>query len=163
VAYFHRAHYNSPMALAAYFYRYPASRGISRAVSKVSESSTGSAACTDQMTWRPRLVFSRQPLWCVSSAVILSNGRIDLSAHPIPKVCQINELLLYTSVPYFLMQEKRMLKVRLLTLPNGQHSLHQRCCQVFCCVLYILTCSTLCYSYEVLKYDMHPVFLLRNF
>jgi hypothetical protein len=28
-AYFHRVHYNSPMALAAYFYRYPASRGTS--------------------------------------------------------------------------------------------------------------------------------------
>jgi hypothetical protein len=35
-AYFHTAHYNSPMALAAYFCRYPASRGISRAVPKVS-------------------------------------------------------------------------------------------------------------------------------
>jgi hypothetical protein len=33
-AYFHRAHYNSPMALAAHFCRYPALRGISRAVSK---------------------------------------------------------------------------------------------------------------------------------
>jgi hypothetical protein len=39
-AYFHRAHYNSLMALAAYFCRYPTSRGISRAVPKVSESST---------------------------------------------------------------------------------------------------------------------------
>jgi hypothetical protein len=35
-AYFHAAHYNSPMALAAYFCRYPASRGIYRAVPKVS-------------------------------------------------------------------------------------------------------------------------------
>jgi hypothetical protein len=61
-AYFHRAHYNSPMALAAYFCRYPASRGISRAVAKVLESSTGGAARTDQLTRRPRLVFSRQPL-----------------------------------------------------------------------------------------------------
>jgi hypothetical protein len=66
VAYFHRAHYNSPMALAAYFCRYPASRGISRAVPKVSESSTGGAARTDQLTLRPRLVFSRQPSWCVA-------------------------------------------------------------------------------------------------
>jgi hypothetical protein len=39
-AYFHRAHYNSPMALAACFCRYLASRGISRAVPKVSKSST---------------------------------------------------------------------------------------------------------------------------
>jgi hypothetical protein len=65
-AYFHRAHYNSPTALAAYFCRYPATRDISRAVPKVSESSTGGAACTDQLTRRPRLVFSRQPLWCVA-------------------------------------------------------------------------------------------------
>jgi hypothetical protein len=56
-AYFHRAHYNSPVALAAYFF--PASRGISRAVPKVSESSTGGAARTDQLTRRPRLVFIR--------------------------------------------------------------------------------------------------------
>jgi hypothetical protein len=56
-AYFHRAHYNSPLALAAYFCRYPASRGISRAVPKVSESSTGGAARTDQLIRRPRLVF----------------------------------------------------------------------------------------------------------
>jgi hypothetical protein len=34
-AYFHRAHYNSPTALAAYFCRYPAPRGISRAAPKV--------------------------------------------------------------------------------------------------------------------------------
>jgi hypothetical protein len=61
-AYFHRAHYNSPMALAAYFCRYPASCGISRAVPKVSESSTGGAVRTDQWTRRPRLIFSRQPL-----------------------------------------------------------------------------------------------------
>jgi hypothetical protein len=65
-AYFHSAHYNSPMALAAYFCRYPASRGISRAVPKVSESFTGGAARTDQLTRRPRLVFSRQPLWRVA-------------------------------------------------------------------------------------------------
>jgi hypothetical protein len=57
-AYFHRAHYNSPVALAAYFCRYPASRGISRAVPMVSESSTGGAARTDQLTRRPRLVFN---------------------------------------------------------------------------------------------------------
>jgi hypothetical protein len=56
-AYFHRAHYNSPVALAAYFCRYPASRGISRAVPKVSESSTGGALRTDQLTRRLRLVF----------------------------------------------------------------------------------------------------------
>jgi hypothetical protein len=56
-AHFHRAHYNSPMALAAYFCRYPASRGISRAVPKFSESSTGGAERTDQLTRRPRLVF----------------------------------------------------------------------------------------------------------
>jgi hypothetical protein len=61
-AYFHRAHYNSPMVLAAYFCRYPVSRGISRAVPKVSESSTSGAARTDQLTRRPRLVFSLQPL-----------------------------------------------------------------------------------------------------
>jgi hypothetical protein len=36
-AHFHRAHYNSPMASAAHFCRYPASRGISRAVPKISE------------------------------------------------------------------------------------------------------------------------------
>jgi hypothetical protein len=36
-AYFQRAHCNSPMALAAYFCHYPVSRGISRAVLKVSE------------------------------------------------------------------------------------------------------------------------------
>jgi hypothetical protein len=57
-AYFHRGHYDSPMAVAAYFCRYPASRGISRAVLKVSESSTGGAACTDQLTRWPRLVFT---------------------------------------------------------------------------------------------------------
>jgi hypothetical protein len=51
-AYFHRAHYNSPMTLAAYFCRYRTSRGISRAVPKVSESSTGGAARTDQLTRR---------------------------------------------------------------------------------------------------------------
>jgi hypothetical protein len=45
------------VALAAYFCRYPASRGISRAVPKVSMSSTGGAARTDQLTRRPRLVF----------------------------------------------------------------------------------------------------------
>jgi hypothetical protein len=45
------------MALAAYFCRYPASRGISRAVPKVSESSIGGAARTDQLTPQPRLVF----------------------------------------------------------------------------------------------------------
>jgi hypothetical protein len=56
-AYFHRAHYNSPMALAAYFCRSPVSCGISRAVPKVSETSTGGAARTDQLTRRPRLVF----------------------------------------------------------------------------------------------------------
>jgi hypothetical protein len=56
-AYFHRAHYNSPMVLAAYFCHYPASRDISRAVPKVSESSTGGAALKDQLTRRPRLVF----------------------------------------------------------------------------------------------------------
>jgi hypothetical protein len=56
-AYFHRAHYNSPVALAAYFCRYPASRGISRAVPKISESSTGGAARTGQLTRRLRLVF----------------------------------------------------------------------------------------------------------
>jgi hypothetical protein len=85
--------------LEAYFYRYPASRGISRAVPKVSESSTGGAARIDHLTGRPRLVFCRQPLWCVSSAVlpftVVSNGRIDLSAHSIPQACRINELLLY--------------------------------------------------------------------
>jgi hypothetical protein len=51
--YCHGAHYNSPMTLAAY----PASRGISRVIPKVSESSTGSAAHTDQLTWQHRLVF----------------------------------------------------------------------------------------------------------
>jgi hypothetical protein len=56
-AYFHRAHNNSPMALAAYFCSYPASRGISRAVPKVSETFTGGATRTDQLTRRPRLVF----------------------------------------------------------------------------------------------------------
>jgi hypothetical protein len=56
-AYFHRAHYNSPVALAAYFCCYPALRGVSRAVPKVSESSTGSIARTDQLTRQPRLVF----------------------------------------------------------------------------------------------------------
>jgi hypothetical protein len=55
--YFHRAHYNSPMVLVAYFCRYPAPGGISTAVLKVSESSTGGAARTDQLTRRPRLVF----------------------------------------------------------------------------------------------------------
>jgi hypothetical protein len=55
--YFHKAHCNSRMALVAYFCHYPASHGISRAVSKVSESSTGSAAHTDQLTQRPHLVF----------------------------------------------------------------------------------------------------------
>jgi hypothetical protein len=55
--YFHRAHYNSPMALAAYFCHYPALHGISRAVLKVSESSTGGTARTDQLTRRPCLVF----------------------------------------------------------------------------------------------------------
>jgi hypothetical protein len=38
-AYFHTAHYNSPMARVTYFFCYPASCGISTAVSKVSESS----------------------------------------------------------------------------------------------------------------------------
>jgi hypothetical protein len=56
-AYFHRAHYNSPMALAAYFCCYLAKRGISRAVPKVSESSTRGAVRTNQLTRRPRLVF----------------------------------------------------------------------------------------------------------
>jgi hypothetical protein len=54
-AYFHRAHYNSPMAPAAYFCRNPASRGIS-IVPTFSESSTGGAARTDQLTRRPHLV-----------------------------------------------------------------------------------------------------------
>jgi hypothetical protein len=45
------------MSLAAYFCRCPASRGISRAASKVSESSIGGAARTDHLTRRPRLVF----------------------------------------------------------------------------------------------------------
>jgi hypothetical protein len=46
-AYFHRAHYNSPMALAAYFCRYPASRGISRAVPKVSAPSESAPRTPD--------------------------------------------------------------------------------------------------------------------
>jgi hypothetical protein len=37
--------------------RYPASRGISRAVPKVLESSTGGAGRTDQLSRQPRLVF----------------------------------------------------------------------------------------------------------
>jgi hypothetical protein len=45
------------MGVAAYFCRYPASRGISRAVPKVSESSTGGAARAAQLTRWPRLVF----------------------------------------------------------------------------------------------------------
>jgi hypothetical protein len=56
-AYFYTAHYNSPRTLAANFCHYPASRGISRAVPKVSQSSTGSAVCIDQLTRQPRLVF----------------------------------------------------------------------------------------------------------
>jgi hypothetical protein len=94
-AYFHRAHYNSPMALAAYFCRYTASRGISRAVPKVSESSVGGAARTDQLTRRPCLVFI---IAHIKIAYLLSNGRIDLSAHPIPQACRINELLLYHQI-----------------------------------------------------------------
>jgi hypothetical protein len=56
------------MALAAYFYRYPASRGISRAVPKVSDSSTGGTATIKDA------IFSVTLAWNAVKPVTLRRG-----------------------------------------------------------------------------------------
>lgn len=55
------------------------------------------------------------------------------------------------------------LKVRPVILPNDQHSLCRCCCQVYSYILYVHTCSTLCYPNQVIKCDVHPVILCRLF
>jgi hypothetical protein len=95
-AYFHRAHYNSRMALAAYFCHYLASHGISRAVLKVSDSSTGGTARTDQLTQRLGLVFIIAHIKIAYRRSPFSRTAESMYRHaPIPQACQINERLLY--------------------------------------------------------------------